>query len=178
MPETSMQAINYHPLPRVVMSSLHHAFWGTATIDLTPGYGELCADNVTNNVSYVAVCQTQFQKKYILTTLVDQVLLAMKDPSKPCYVPAYAKELADQEKSTGKAKATGVAPTTAAATGAAGKRQAATEDGGANKAPKTTTPAAGSTPTAETSPTPSTATGTALSPALQAMLASAKAAQG
>ena len=97
LPETSLQPVIYHALPRIVMDSLHHAMWCLSAIDLTPGVGELACDMVTNNVGYLGLCHTEFQRDFIMQNLTIEVLKAMRTQSK-LYVPAYAKEVAVFEK--------------------------------------------------------------------------------
>jgi hypothetical protein len=99
LPETSLQPVAYHALPRGVMDSLHYAMWGLSAIDLAPGVGELACDMVTNNVGYLGLCQTEFQRDFIMQNLTIEVLKAMRTQSK-MYVPAFAKEVADFEKAT------------------------------------------------------------------------------
>ena len=55
LPETSQQPVSYHTLPKIVSETLHYAFWGSSTIDLTPGIGDLCADNVCHNIGYLGI---------------------------------------------------------------------------------------------------------------------------
>jgi hypothetical protein len=98
LPETSLQPVSYHAVPRIVMDSLHHALWGMSTIDMTPGTGDLCADNVLQNVGYVGICHTEAQKKYILEKLSVEIFGAMVDSQSKVYAPAYAKELLEQKK--------------------------------------------------------------------------------
>ncbi len=97
LPETSLQPVAYHALPRIVMDSLHYAMWCLSAIDLTPGVGELACDMVTNNVGYLGFCHTEFQRDFIMQNLTIEVLRAMRTQSK-LYVPVYAKEVADFEK--------------------------------------------------------------------------------
>ena len=106
LPESTLQPVSYHALPRIVTDSLHHAMWGLSTIDMTPCIGDLACDNVTANVGYLGICQTEFQKMLILQLLEAHVLKAMKDPQSKAYNPVYAKECEEFEKSTNKVPAT------------------------------------------------------------------------
>jgi hypothetical protein len=103
LPETSLQPVSYHALPRIVTDSLHHAMWGLSTIDLTPCIGDLACDNVVANIGYLGICHTEYQKTFILQQLESHVLKAMKDPHSKVYAPAYAKECEEFEKSNTKA---------------------------------------------------------------------------
>jgi hypothetical protein len=98
LPETAMQPVAYHALPRIVTDSLHHAMWGLSTIDLTPCVGELECDNVVSNVGYLGICHTEFQKAVILQLLDSHMLKATKDPQSKVYLPAYAEECEDFDK--------------------------------------------------------------------------------
>ena len=99
LPESTLQPVSYHALPRIVTDSLHHAMWGLSTIDMTPCIGDLACDNVTANVGYLGICHTEFQKMLILQLLEAHVLKAMKDPQSRVYQPAYAKECEEFAKS-------------------------------------------------------------------------------
>jgi hypothetical protein len=110
LPESTLQPVSYHALPRIVTDSLHHAMWGLSTIDMTPCIGDLACDNVTANVGYLGICHTEFQKMLILQLLEAHVLNAMKDPQSKAYHPAYAKECEEFEKSTKKTIATSEPP--------------------------------------------------------------------
>jgi hypothetical protein len=106
LPESTLQPVSYHALPRIVTDSLHHAMWGLSTIDMTPCIGDLACDNVTANVGYLGICHTEFQKMLILQLLEAHVLKAMKDPQSKVYHPVYAKECEEFEKSSKKVTAT------------------------------------------------------------------------
>jgi hypothetical protein len=95
LPESTLQPVSYHA-----------AMWGLSTIDMTPCIGDLACDNVTANVGYLGICQTEFQKMLILQLLEAHVLKAMKDPQSKAYNPVYAKECGEFEKSTKKVPAT------------------------------------------------------------------------
>jgi hypothetical protein len=99
LPESTLQPVCYHALPRIVTDSLHHAMWGMSTIDMTPCIGDLACDNVTANVGYLGICHTEFQKMMILQLLEAHMLKAMKDPQSRVYQPAYAKECEEFAKS-------------------------------------------------------------------------------
>jgi hypothetical protein len=102
LPESTLQPVSYHAMPRIVTDSLHHAMWGLSTIDMTPCIGDLACDNVAANVGYLGICHTEFQKMLILQLLEAHVLNAMKDPQSKAYHPAYAKECEEFEKATKK----------------------------------------------------------------------------
>lgn len=96
--DASLQPICYHALPRMVMDSLHHALWGMSTIDMTPGFGELCCDMVMNNVGYVGICHTDFQKQHIVNRLTREMFVEMKNSTAKVYTPAFANEYAAHAK--------------------------------------------------------------------------------
>ena len=148
--ETSLQPISDHALPVLVATSLHHAFWGMSTIDLTPGYGELAIDQVLQCHGYLGICQTDYQKQHIMKQLERAMYQAMQDPSMTqVYCPAFTAERSGD--TTGK------------------KRESETTVANKDKLPKTES-ASGSGAGAG-DPAPSTG----LSAALQQMLAAAKA---
>jgi len=95
--DSSLQPIAYHALPRMVMDSLHHALWGMSTIDMTPGFGELCCDMVLNNIGYVGICHSDFQKQFIKDKLIREMFLNMRNSTSKVYAPAYASECTAQD---------------------------------------------------------------------------------
>ena len=90
--EGSLQPISYHNLPRVVMDSLNHAHWGQVVLDMTPGFGELCSDMVLQKEGYVGICQTEYQRQYIWSKTVAEILQAMTRADSKVYDVFYAKE--------------------------------------------------------------------------------------
>lgn len=90
--EGTLQPICYPMLPVLVHESLGHAFWGMSAIDMTPGIGDLCINNVTMNVGYMGICHTDAQKCYIMKRLQAEMLEAMTNPESKVYSPAFAQE--------------------------------------------------------------------------------------
>ena len=65
LPETTLQPISFHALPRMVMDSLSFAYWAQTCMDMTPGFGELCCDMVLQKIGYVGLCQSEQQRQFI-----------------------------------------------------------------------------------------------------------------
>ena len=144
------QPITYHAISNNLKNELVFGFSGLAVIDLTPGFGELCASSVVNHRGYVGICQTDAQRDYVTAHVTKAVFEAMQNPESKMYCPEYA----DSHK-IGKRTAT---PASAAA--------------GANAAPPASVvPKQAAAKAAEQAPA---AGGTQLSHALQQMLKAAK----
>ncbi len=88
-----VQCVNFQQLPATLGQSFLHSTNAVATIDLTPGTGELAIAAVLEQVGYLGLCQTEYQKEFILTRLKKEVLKAMEEPTSKIYCPGYAKEM-------------------------------------------------------------------------------------
>ena len=56
---------------------------------------------VLNNVGYVGICQSEFQKQHIKDKLVREMFANMRHSTSKVYAPAYATEFATQQTTTG-----------------------------------------------------------------------------
>ena len=73
-----------------------HAFSAAMLVDLTPQAGRLATWCAANRIGYVGVCQTEYQKDYILKQAEADVMRKLADPASgisiPKFVNAEAKE--------------------------------------------------------------------------------------
>ena len=154
LPETTLQPISFHTLPRMVMDSLTFAYWAQTCLDMTPGFGQLCNDMVLQKIGYIGICHSEQQRQYIEENAIKEILEAMKNADSKVYQVAYAKEIQEiQEEQTTKQ--------------------------GMKRAADTEAPARGKTPKAAKAEPSAAGAGTSseLSSALQQMLAAAKGGQ-
>lgn len=148
LPETTLQPISFHTLPRMVIDSLTFAYWAQTCLDMTPGFGQLCNDMVLQKIGYIGICHSEQQRQYIEENAIKEILEAMKNADSKVYQVAYAKEIQEEQ----------------------------TTKQGMKRAADTEAPAGGKTPKAAKAEPSAAGAGTSseLSSALQQMLAAAK----
>ena len=71
------QPITYHSISNNLKNELVFGFSGLAVIDLTPGFGELCASSVLDHRGYVGICHTDAQREYITAYVTKAILEAL-----------------------------------------------------------------------------------------------------
>ena len=83
------QPVVYHELPVPLWVGMMHAYSAVMVIDLTPQAGRLATWCVANRVGYVGICQTEFQKDYILKQAEAEVVRKLADPSSGISIPKF-----------------------------------------------------------------------------------------
>ncbi|CAJ1407144.1 unnamed protein product [Effrenium voratum] len=96
MPDDIVQCVNFQQLPSAVGESFLHSLSAISCCDLAPGTGELACSAVLEQVGYLGICQTEYQREFILTRLKKEVLRSMEEPSSKVYCAAYAKEVQEE----------------------------------------------------------------------------------
>ena len=86
---TTLQPIVYHEFPVTFWQGIMHAVSASTIIDLTPQSGRLAKMCVTSRIGYVGVCQTDYQKQYIMGVLQDAVMESLADPGSVLSVPRF-----------------------------------------------------------------------------------------
>lgn len=92
-----VQCINYQQLPNLIPLGFMHSLSAMLAIDLTPSVGDLAIGCVLEQTGYLGLCQTDYQRDFILTRLKKEVLKAMEEPTSKVYCPGYAKEMQQQK---------------------------------------------------------------------------------